>query len=102
MLTPPGPALLQSVSLPALRVLICSGEPWATSLAHATAKALGQAGGGAGAGPVLLNLYGCTEVAADCACYTLPTASLSLVSVSRLTHLADDRSAVRKTRRSER
>jgi len=49
----------------ALRVLISSGEPLTVALAQALRQCLPDSGS-------LLNLYGCTELAADCTCLDIP------------------------------
>ncbi len=48
----------------ALRVLISSGEPLTVALAQALRQCLPDSGS-------LLNLYGCTELAADCTCFDI-------------------------------
>lgn len=49
-----------------LRVVVSSGEPLTLALANALLQLLPK-------GCQLLNLYGSTEVAADCTCFALPT-----------------------------
>ena len=49
----------------ALKVLISSGEPLTVALAQALRQCLPDSCS-------LLNLYGCTELAADCTCFDIP------------------------------